>query len=436
VRIISICVVVLGFAAGASEAKGETFGSDLGFLRKHVNVVVLEQGEARVVVVPAWQGRVATSTASGDSGTSFGWINRGLIASGKTQPHINPFGGEDRLWLGPEGGQFSLFFKAGDAFDLEHWQTPAVIDTDSWPIVSQELARVRFLRDVKLTNRAGTTFDIRIERTIRMIGASEIAESCPQVAATGGGRARRRRPSAARSGGAAGAAAAAADAGAALAATEVLRSVGFQSENRLTNTGGAPWTRAGGLVSIWSMGMFAPSPATTVVVPLAAAARGKRAVVNDAYFGKVGRDRLVVKQGAVFFRADGGKRGKIGVRPPFARPVLGSFDGENQTLTVVWYTQPRGARPYVNSLWEQQKDPFAGDVVNSYNDGPPAPGVAPLGPFYELETSSPGAELAPGASLDHTHRTIHFQGDRPALDRMAHACLGVPLAAIESAFKR
>jgi hypothetical protein len=39
--------------------------------------------------------------------------------------------------------------------------------------------------------------------------------------------------------------------------------VGFQSENRLTNTGKAAWTRRGGLLSIWSMGMFAPSPTTT-----------------------------------------------------------------------------------------------------------------------------------------------------------------------------
>jgi hypothetical protein len=36
----------------------------------------------------------------------FGWINRKLIASRKIQPHINVFGGEDRFWIGPEGGQF------------------------------------------------------------------------------------------------------------------------------------------------------------------------------------------------------------------------------------------------------------------------------------------------------------------------------------------
>ena len=38
--------------------------------------------------------------------------------------------GEDRFWLGPEGGQFALFFKKGDPFDLDHWQTPAMMDTE------------------------------------------------------------------------------------------------------------------------------------------------------------------------------------------------------------------------------------------------------------------------------------------------------------------
>ena len=37
---------------------------------------------------------------------------------------MNVFGGEDRFWLGPEGGQFALYFKPGDPFDLDHWQVP------------------------------------------------------------------------------------------------------------------------------------------------------------------------------------------------------------------------------------------------------------------------------------------------------------------------
>ena len=70
-------------------------------------------------------------------------------------------------------------------------------------------------------------------------------------------------------------------------------------------------------------------------------------------------------------------------------------------------------------MWEIQKQPYRGDVVNSYNDGPPAPGAKPLGPFYELETSSPAAALGPGGSLTHVHRTFHFQGERAVLDALA-----------------
>ena len=173
--------------------------------------------------------------------------------------------------------------------------------------------------------------------------------------------------------------------------------------------------------------MFTPSPETKVVIPLR---EGPGAAVNDAYFGKVPSDRLVVKPHALFFRGDGRYRFKIGVSPRRANPVLGSYDG---ALTIVEYTKPEGATEYVNSLRAMQKDPYAGDAVNSYNDGPPEPGKKPLGPFYELETSSPAAALAPGESLTHIHRTLHYQGSDAQLDPVARAVLGVEVAEIKSA---
>ena len=67
-------------------------------------------------------------------------------------------------------------------------------------------------------------------------------------------------------------------------------------------------------------------------------------------------------------------------------------------LTIVQYSRPTDATTYVNSMWEMQKEPYKGDVINSYNDGPPAPGKPPLGPFYELETSSPALSLQPAST--------------------------------------
>jgi len=59
------------------------------------------------LVTPDLQGRILTSSANGEDGYSFGWLNYNLIASGKFLPHCNNFGGEDRffclniIWLKP-----------------------------------------------------------------------------------------------------------------------------------------------------------------------------------------------------------------------------------------------------------------------------------------------------------------------------------------------
>jgi hypothetical protein len=180
--------------------------------------------------------------------------------------------------------------------------------------------------------------------------------------------------------------------------------------------------------------MFNPSPATTIVIPFKTGPEEKLGTqVNDAYFGKVPADRLVVKDGVLFFSGDGQYRSKIGLSPLRAMPILGSYDAVNQVLTIVQYNKPRGAMDYVNSMWELQDEPYKGDVVNSYNDGPPEPGAEPMGPFYELETSSPAAALKPGETISHVHRTFHLQGPEADLDQIAKATLGVTIDQIKSA---
>ena len=115
-------------------------------------------------------------------------------------------------------------------------------------------------------------------------------------------------------------------------------------------------------------------------------------------------------------------------------PFAGSYDAANGVLTLVHLTLPEGVTDYVNSMWEIQKEPFAGDTVNSYNDGPASPGAKPLGPFYELETSSPAGALIPDGILRHVHTTMHFQGPEAALDGIARKTLGVGIADIKAAF--
>jgi hypothetical protein len=201
----------------------------------------------------------------------------------------------------------------------------------------------------------------------------------------------------------------------------------------MTNAGDKPWEKETGLLSIWILSMYNPSPATTIVIPFNVGPEDKLGpVVNDAYFGKVPADRLVIKDGVLFFSGDGQYRSKIGLSPQRAKDVAGSYDAVNKVLTIVQYNKPQGVTDYVNSMWQIQEQPYRGDVINSYNDGPPAPGVKPLGPFYELESSSPAAALDPGESILHVHRTFHFQGAEPQLDPIAKTVLGVGIEDIKS----
>ncbi len=145
------------------------YGYNRDFLSRHVKVIELKSGNSAIALVPAWQGRVMTSTAEGDKGFSFGWINRDLIASGKIQPHINAFGGEERLWLGPEGGQFSIYFKKGDPFVYDNWQVPAWLDTDPFELINQTDSSALFALEAETMNYSGTNLKFRLEREVTLM---------------------------------------------------------------------------------------------------------------------------------------------------------------------------------------------------------------------------------------------------------------------------
>ena len=104
-------------------------------------------------------------------------------------------------------------------------------------------------------------------------------------------------------------------------------------------------------------------------------------------------------------------------------------------LTILQFNKPAASSGYINQLWEIQKEPFKGDVINSYNDGPLANGTQ-MGPFYEIESSSPAAFLAPGESLTHTQRIFHFVGDESKLSLISAKILGVSIDQIKSAFAK
>ena len=273
---------------------------------------------------------------------------------------------------------------------LPIWFTPAIFDTLPFNVVSQAPTKAVFGAEFGLTNYSGTRFEVVVQREVQLLS--------PRAAWKNLG----------------------------LKADKDVSLVAYASHNKITNQGKEAWKKETGLLSVWILGMYNPSPTTTIVVPIKPGPKAELGVkVTADYFGQVPPDRLVVRDDIVFLSADGKYRSKIGINPRRSKSVLGSYDADNKILTIVQFNQPKDATDYVNSLWKLQDNPYGGDAANSYNDGPPAPGVKPMGPFYEIESSSPAAALAPGRSLTHVHCTFHLTGPEPALDRVAKATMGV-----------
>jgi hypothetical protein len=391
-------------AQGAGVNRGG-FQDDVAFLEKRGALTVLTSDSGgRVAVSPGLQGRVMTSAVSAD-GASLGWVNRPFLEAGKTGTAFDNYGGEDRFWLGPEGGQFGLYFKPGDPYAFDKWQTPPALNQGTWDVKSSTASSVVLTRAMHVQNHSGATFDVGVERTVSVLSR----------------------------------AAAAAALGVELPSS--VQVVAFETRNQIQNAGHDAWTKEKGLLSIWILGMYAPSPDAHVVIPFDPAVPGD--IVNDRYFGKVPPERLSVhaKEGFLSFTCDGTLRSKIGLRSDRARSPLASYSPSARLLTFVQYDKPvpeqvRRAdgsigpktHAYVNSMWEEQAEPYGGDIVNSYNDGPTAPGKPSLGGFYEIESSSPAAILGPGESTVHTHRTFHLVGDPAALEPIARKVLGLGLA--------
>ncbi len=407
-KYLSVVLIILAASCNSEEDKKPedlannvskfmkgTFAYDVDFLKHHQKDIVIlgDSTGAQVVISPAYQGRVMTSSAEGGKGMSFGWINHDLIASGKLTEHMNAFGGEERFWLGPEGGQFSIYFKKGAEFKFDNWFVPKELDTEPFDLVFSNKEEAQFQKEMHLENYSGNKFDLNVVRKIKLMskGGVEMALGIP--------------------------------------VPDDVLVVGFESENSITNKGTTEWDKKSGMLSIWILSMLNASHETTVALPYKqgdSSQLGK--IVTDDYFGKVPVDRLTVNNGLILFKADADHRSKIGISPKRAIPVVASYDAVNNVLTIAQFSLPQGATDYVNSLWKMQDDPFSGDAVNSYNDGPID--TKQMGRFYEIESSSPAAALKPGETLKHIHRTIHLNGSKEQLNKISQKLLGVDVDVI------
>ncbi|SFK57930.1 hypothetical protein SAMN05216357_103168 [Porphyromonadaceae bacterium KH3CP3RA] len=391
-----------GKTSGNMEKEYEkgTFGYDLNYLsEKDEGLIVLksEDEKAQIILSAKYQGKVFTSTANGPEGNSHGFVNYNFFDAGIVDEHMNGFGGEDRFWLGPEGGKYSIFFEPGKEQVYDNWHTPKAIDIEEWEVSRVTPKEAVFVKEMEQKNYLGSLLNIAIERKVVLLSPSEITGKLQ------------------------------------VEIPEGVNGVAYETTNKIVNGNDFEWTPETGTVCIWMLDMFNPSEAAVTVIPYNTG-DGKELgkVVTSDYFGEIPADRLVDDNGILYFKTDGKSRGKLGMNAKRTRSIAGNYDPLAKRLTIVTFdTEPDAT--YLNQEWNPDRNPLVGDALNAYNDGPLEDGSI-MGPFLELESCSPAAFLKPGESLSHKHNVFHFTGDEASLSPIAEKLLGVNLEKVRTIF--
>ena len=377
-----------------------TFGYDLNYLsEKDEGLIVLksEDEKAPIILSAKYQGKVFTSTANGPEGNSHGFVHYNFFDAGIVDEHMNGFGGEDRFWLGPEGGKYSIFFEPGKEQVYDNWHTPKAIDIEEWEVSRVTPKEAVFVKEMEQKNYLGSLLNIAIERKVALLSPSEITGKLQ------------------------------------VEIPEGVNGVAYETTNKIVNGNDFEWTPETGTVCIWMLDMFNPSEAAVTVIPYNTG-DGKELgkVVTSDYFGEIPADRLVDDNGILYFKTDGKSRGKLGMNAKRTKSIAGNYDPLAKRLTIVTFdTDPDAI--YLNQEWNPDRDPLVGDALNAYNDGPLEDGSI-MGPFLELESCSPAAFLKPGESLSHRHNVFHFTGDEASLSPIAEKLLGVSLDKVRNIF--
>ena len=384
----------------SSYEKG-SFGYDLAYLSQHDDGLIVLTGndnKAQIIVSAKYQGKVFTSTANGLEGNSLGFVNYKVFDANVIDEHMNGYGGENRFWLGPEGGQYSVFFKPGTEQVFDNWHTPKPIDIEPWYVVASDTKNVTMRKEMEVTNYVGSRLKLNVDRKISLMEPSDAARLLG------------------------------------ITAEPTLNMVAYQTENAITNLNDFEWTQETGVICIWILDMFNPAPKAVTFIPFNEgneAETGK--IVTSDYFGEIPADRLKTRGSIIYLKTDGNYRSKLGLNGKRAKSIAGNYDPDTKRLTITTFDVDKDAI-YLNQEWNPHKDPLTGDALNAYNDGPLEDGSI-MGPFLELESVSPAAFLKPAQSLTHRHNVFHFTGEEKDLNPITERLFGVSIQEIKTTFE-
>ena len=371
----------------AQTKKHFNFEQDLHFIRQYEKPIVLSShdGLSQLVISTKHQGRVLTSTATGASGYSYGWLNYEALSNNKSG-----VGGEDRFWLAPIGSQYSIYYPKSKPLVESSWRVPKHLNTGAAILVKQTRSLVSYQKSIQVENYLGTRFSTELTREIKLLNRKEIMQKLG------------------------------------VEFTKAIRSVGFESRNKLTNKGD-DWQLDTGMVTPWLLGMFKGNDTTVAIFPLKAK-HGETPAIST-YLYPLNKQRLIVAPEQMFFRVDGKYRSKIGIKSANTLPIMGYYDASNSALTIVTFSFEDAAR-YPDAEEGILKTPYQGDVINSYNHGAMDGSLLTHSSFFELESSAKLVPLKTGESISHSQQTYHFSGAKGELDIISSALLGISLADI------
>ncbi|WP_299552793.1 DUF6786 family protein [Seonamhaeicola sp.] len=350
----------------------------LNLLESEHEVIELtsNEGDARILISPFHQGRILTSTYDNVEGVSNGWINEKAL-----EDPAKSIGGEERLWIGPLGSQFSFYFQQIKPIHDDNWNVPATMDAAPYDLIHQDAKHVTLSKKMQLTNFVGTTFNLEVNRKIAILSKETIEDHLN------------------------------------IELKHVTNHVAFETKHKLTNLDTVAWTKATGLPGLWSAGMY-PGDDSIVIIPLKN--NGKKSDVLT-YLATMDSKRLTVKNNTVLFKADGQYRSKIGVPPEFAPNIYGCYSKAKNKLTIVAYKKEHDTL-YSNSYVSIQEEPFKGEAIPIYNNSTD---------FFELESNAPLKEMDPGDSTTHWQRVYHLSATPSELNRIALELLGISLKTVE-----
>jgi hypothetical protein len=361
------------------------FGDDVRKLSGGAFTVVLTdaQGQARVAVVPKLQGRVMTATSGGADGASTGTFAFDTVSQGGKK-NLLITGGEERFTMGPEAGQFGLFFPGGADFTAQNYQPPAPLDSEPFDILERAADKVTLSRKFTLTNYSNKYFQLKVTRTVKLFSE----KTAWKELGTG--------------------------------PVEGAAIVAYESSNTLANFSKTAWRKEEGLPSISTVHTVNAGAGAVAILPMTMMTMTRSEYAGPDFTADYGTpvpfDRVRELANAVILSA-GATTHKIGIKPSRTTGVMGVYDPASHSLTIIQFMPITPGGQYTDAHWRIQRNPLAGDVA-----------IASAGKnSIDLQTFSPALELAGWGEATHIARTYHITGKIETLDSVSRSVLGVSL---------